>query len=163
MNMAERTLAEMLDDLRLTQQGFLDILSRADEHLLYRHPADGGWTLAETLAHIAEARQFFSQETRRVLATPGIPMGRTVEHPGRLQNIQDHGHDAPDALRSRLIVSHDDMLKTLSGMANADLQLTGEHVRYGPQTLAVFIQRFMVEHDQAHVQQAQTLLTVDAP
>jgi hypothetical protein len=58
MNMAERTLAEMLDDLRLTQQAFLDILSRADEHILYRRPADGGWTLAESLAHIAEAPVF---------------------------------------------------------------------------------------------------------
>ena len=161
--MAERTLTEMLDDLRLTQQVFLDILSRADEHILYRRPADGGWTLAESLAHIAEARQFFNQETRRVLATPGAPMGRTVDHPGQLQNIQDHGYDAPDALRRRLIASHEDMLKTLSGMTDGDLQITGQHIRYGPQTLAEFIQRFMVEHDQAHVQQAQTLLTVDAP
>ena len=161
--MAERMLAEMLDDLRLTQRAFLDILSRADEHILYRRPADGGWTLAESLAHIAEARKFFSEETRRVLATPGASMGRTVEHPGRLQNIQDHGHDAPDALRSRLTASHDDMVKTLSGMTDDDLQITGEHVRYGPQTLAEFIRRFMVEHDQAHVQQAQALLTSDAP
>ena len=161
--MAERLLVEMLNDLRLTQQDFLDILSRADEHILYRRPADGGWTLAETLAHITEARQFFSQETRRVRAAPGTKMGRTVEHPGRLQNIEDHGHDAPDALHRRLITSHEDMQTTLSEMTDVDLQITGEHVRYGPQTLAEFIQRFMVEHDQVHVQQAQALLTVDAP
>ncbi|HET7088504.1 MAG TPA: DinB family protein [Anaerolineae bacterium] len=161
--MAERTLAEMLDDLRLTQQVFLDILSRADEHILYRRPADGGWTLAETLAHIAEARQFFSEATRRVRAAPGTKMGRTVEHPGRLQNIEDHGHDAPNALRSRLIASHESLLKTLGEMTNADLRIQGEHVKYGPQMLSEFIERFVVEHDQVHVEQATALLTGDAP
>lgn len=156
--MADGTLAEIIADLRRSQQAFMDILRQVDDDLLYRRPDDEGWTLAENLAHIAEARQFFVDETRKVLASPGISMGRTVDHPGRLQNIVDHAHDSLDAIRRRLITSHENVLQLLGEMRPADLELAGEHVRYGRQTLAEFIRRFMVEHDRLHVQQAQARL-----
>ncbi len=154
----QRTLTEMLHDLGQTQQTFLDILSRADEQSLYRRSADDGWTLAEILAHIAEARRFFTAEAQKVLATPGIKMGRTINHPGRLQAVQDHGRDLSEDIRHQLVHSYEPMIKTLEQLVEADLQLHGEHVKYGVQTLAEFIQHFMVEHDQAHAHQAAASL-----
>ncbi|MBI5292917.1 MAG: DinB family protein [Chloroflexi bacterium] len=156
--MTERNLADMMNDLRQTQQAFLGMLSRADHSLLYQRPADGSWTLAQVLVHVTEARRFFAAGTREVLATPGIQMGRTVDHPGRLQNIIEHAGDPPDAIRSRLITSHQDLLDTLQGMTTDDLQVMGGHVKHGPQSLREFIEHFVVEHDQAHVQQASALL-----
>jgi hypothetical protein len=50
------------------------------------------------------------------------------------------------------------LVKTLEQMTQAELQIEGNHVKYGPQTLAEFIQHFVVEHDQAHVRQATELL-----
>jgi uncharacterized damage-inducible protein DinB len=154
----QRTLTEMLNDLRQTQQAFLDILSRVDEDSLYRSPAGDSWTLAEVLVHISEARQFFTGEVQKVLATPGVKVGRTLTHPGRLQNIEDHGSDSLDTIHHKLVTSHAQMVQSLEQMAEADLQIKGNHVKYGPQTLAEFIQHFIVEHDQAHVQQATELL-----
>ena len=43
-------------------------------------------------------------------------------------------------------------------MSQDDLQEMGEHIKYGPQTLAAFIEHFVIEHDQAHIKQVQTLL-----
>jgi uncharacterized damage-inducible protein DinB len=160
--MAGQSVAHILDSLWQTQEAFLRILDRADPDTLYRRPAEGSWTLAEVLAHITEARQFYARETQKVLETPGVEMGRTIEHPGRLQGIVDHGNDPPEALRSRLITSYERLVEVLRRMRDDDLNITGEHVKYGPQSLGEFIQHFIVEHDQEHVEQAGALLATGA-
>lgn len=156
--MSEPTLAGILENLNQTQQAFLGFLNQAKADILYRHPADEDWTPAIVLVHIAEARQFYTGEVQKVLATPGVPMGRTVEHPARLQNIENHGQDPIDDIRRRLITSHENLVKVLSQMSDEDLQIKGEHVVSGPQTLGAFIQRFLVEHDHIHVEQVKALL-----
>jgi uncharacterized damage-inducible protein DinB len=160
--MAEPTLAHLLDELRQTQEAFLDILSRANDEVLYHRPAPDSWTLAEALVHIGEARRFFAGETQKVLAAPGAKVGRTPEDPRRLQNIEDHGHDTLAEVRQEMIASHEAVIQALSGMSHDDLQLKGEHIRLGPHTLAEFIQRFLVGHDRMHVEQATALLAGEA-
>ncbi|HXV43057.1 MAG TPA: DinB family protein [Anaerolineae bacterium] len=153
------TVAKMLADLGQTQQAFLDILSRIDESTLYRRPpGEESWTLAESLAHITEARQFWSDEIAKVLATPGAQVGRPADHPGRQQAVKEHGHDSVDALRRRFLTSYEYVVKTLSQISEQDLQVSCEHIASGSLTLAEFIQRFLVEHDRTHVGQAQALL-----
>jgi uncharacterized damage-inducible protein DinB len=154
----QRTIAEILADLRQTQQTFLEILSRAAPDKLYRRAAAESWSLAEVLVHISEARRFFTAEVQKVIVKPGLKMGRTMDHPGRLQTVKDHGSDPPDSIRRQLLISHEGLVKTLEQMTQAELQIEGNHVKYGPQTLAEFIQHFVVEHDQAHVRQATELL-----
>jgi uncharacterized damage-inducible protein DinB len=153
------TVAKMLAQIGQTQQAFLDILSRIDESALYRRPpGEENWTLAESLAHITEARQFWSDEVVKVLATPGAQVGRTLDHPGRQQAVKEHGHASLDALRRRFVTSYEYVVKTLSQITEQDLQLSCEHIAAGPLTVAGFIQRFLVEHDRSHVAQAQALL-----
>lgn len=161
--MAEhQSLAEMLKSLQQTQEAFLRILDRASLNDLYRRPAEDAWTLAEVLAHIAEARQFYTAETQKVLETSGARMGRTADYPGRLRAIAEHGHDPPEALRSALMTSYGKLVELLQRMKDGDLQIVGEHVRYGPQSLGEFVQHFIVEHDQVHVEQAEALLAAEA-
>jgi uncharacterized damage-inducible protein DinB len=153
------TVAKMLADLGQTQQAFLDILSRIEESALYRRPpGEENWTLAEMLAHITEARQFWSDEIAKVLAAPGAQVGRSADHPGRLQAVKEHGHDSVEALRRRFVTSYEYVVKTLSQISEQDLQLSCENITSGPLSLAEFMQRFLVEHDRTHVAQAQALL-----
>ena len=151
------SLQSMIVELRQSQQSLLDILSQADEQLLYQRKDEQEWTLAENLAHVAEARTFFVAEARKALASPGATIGRTVSHPGRLQTIIDHGQDGREQIAERLEASYAQVLQLLEQMSQDDLQTTGTHVKYGIQTLAEFIDHFIVEHDQNHVQQAQAL------
>jgi uncharacterized damage-inducible protein DinB len=151
----DRSTTDMLADLGRSQQALLDILNGADQSTLYRRPTKDGWALAEVLVHIAEAREFFTAETRRVLAEPGVKMGRTMDHPGRIQNVKEHGGASMEVIRQRLLSSYQTVLDTLKVLSGADLQVEGEHVRFGRQTLAEFIQHFIVEHDEAHVRQAR--------
>src|SRR5438067_13873317 len=105
--MAEHpTQPEMLADLHESQQALLTFLDQVDDTTLYRRPIAEEWTLAENLVHVAEARQFFTGEVRKVLATPRATIGRGLEHPPRLQHIRQHGHAARRAVCHHLIHRH---------------------------------------------------------
>jgi uncharacterized damage-inducible protein DinB len=155
----QNTLAKFLDELDQTQQAFLDFLDQVNEDILYRRSSgEESWTLAESLAHITEARQFFSNQVRQALTTPGIQLGRTLDNPNRLQAVKEHGYDSVDALRQRFMASYESVTRILGGMTEQDLQTSCEHIRLGSITLAEFIQRAIVEHDRTHVEQARAFL-----
>src|SRR6266705_2797010 len=89
--MAEHpTQPEMLADLHESQQALLTFLDQVDDTTLYRRFIAEEWTLAENLVHVAEARQFFTGEVRKVLATPGASVGGARDPPPRLKIFQDH-------------------------------------------------------------------------
>jgi uncharacterized damage-inducible protein DinB len=153
----QHSASAMLADLRESQQALLAVLDTADPSLLYAHPDPEGWTLAEVLVHIAEARTFFAAETAKVIETPGASMGRTIDHPDRLRNVAENGQNPPGLIRQKLIASDQRVADLLATLSDAQLQITGQHVKYGTQTLGHFIHHFLIEHDQAHVRQAQAL------
>src|SRR5213592_4005790 len=103
----QRTQPEMLADLHESQQALLTFLDQVDDTILYRRPIAEEWTLAENLVHVAEARQFFTGEVRKVLATPRATIGRGLDHPARLQNIVEHGHAARQFISHQLISSYE--------------------------------------------------------
>jgi uncharacterized damage-inducible protein DinB len=157
--MAEHhTLSQMQAALRQSQQELLAILHKVDDDTLYRHLIDNEWTLAENLVHVAEARAFFTNETRKALTSPDMTIGRTITDPHRIQNVRDHGHDARDVIFNKLVTSHAQLMQQLEQMSDADLQKPINHVKFGRQTLGEFMDHFIVEHDQAHVKQASALL-----
>ncbi len=150
----------MLEDVNQTQAAFMAILDKTDDATLYK-PAEyeeDGWSLAEVLVHMAEAREYFAKEVRKVLASPGVAMGRTVEHPDRIRNVKEHGGDSKEAIYQWLVASHQTLVDLLEEMKEESLQSSGVHVKFGEQTLAEFIQRFVVEHDAAHVRQARQIV-----
>ena len=153
------TVAEMSQALHRSQQAFLEMLNRVDDETLYRQIGEENWTLAETLVHMAEARQFFVGEIRKTLVAPEVIIGRTVENEARLKNIEVHGRDSLDTIRQRMVESHAAMVELLHEINEGQLAIQVEHVAYGPQSLAAFLQRFFVGHDQIHVQQATELMS----
>ena len=155
----KRTVAGILEDLRQSQQAFLDLLEQIiNDDIVYQRPTETDWTIATAIAHINEARSYYAAEVQKVLDNPGIKMGRTVEHEGRLQSINEGDQISFDDLQQGLITSHKRVVQILTGMRDDDLQLEGDHVVAGPQPLLDFIERFLVGHDQVHVEQATALL-----
>ena len=155
----KRTVAGIVADLRQSQRAFLDILDQIImDDMIYQRPGGAEWSIAVVLAHIIEARRYYAAEVQKVVDNPGIKMGRTVEHEDRLQSINAGDQLSFEALREELIASHQQMVETLTGIDDDDLQLEGDHVVAGPQTLLNFIERFMVTHDQTHVDQVTALL-----
>ena len=159
------TLTHMREALRRSQQEFLEILGRSDQRTLYHKTSENVWSLAEVLAHIANAREFFGRETARAVASPEARIGRTIQDAGRLAAVRDHGHDSADALRDGLTASHKELLATLNKLSDDDLKTVTEHVnpKFGRMTLGDFIQHFIVEHDQNHVGQARRCVANAGP
>src|SRR5438270_7957963 len=60
---------------------------------LYISPTEGEWSLMQTLAHIVEIMPYWAGEIEKLVAHPGQSFGRTKEHVGRNQAIEQHGHD----------------------------------------------------------------------
>lgn len=153
-------LDEMKASLAASQAEYERLLDGVNEATLHARPLPNEWTMAENLVHMANARTFFVGETRRVLAEPGTRMGRTVDDVGRLQAIALHGGDSQAAIREAMQTTHATQMQLFNDLQPADLQVMGVHVKRGPQTLGAFVHHFLVEHNEAHVQQIKELLVV---
>ena len=150
-------LEAMITALRQSQTAFLKTLDESNRPTLYQSPDADDWTLAEILVHITEVWHFYGAEMERALAGPGVKVGRTLDHEGRLQAIDEHGRDAPETIRQNFMASYEQLMAVLSRMTEADMAHPVENIRLGPQTLGEFIHRFLVQHSQAHVRQAEDL------
>jgi uncharacterized damage-inducible protein DinB len=131
---------------------------RPDE--LHVDPQNGEWTLAENLGHIAEFPRFFAPQLEAQLHEERPRVGRTHEHAARLAAVE-HAHDRDlDELRADLAASLDAFAAALVELRDDDLERVAENGKYGPESLAVFLDRYVISHKAAHVRQLRE--TIDA-
>ncbi|MBA3415892.1 MAG: maleylpyruvate isomerase N-terminal domain-containing protein [Chloroflexia bacterium] len=118
----------------------------------------GEWTLAETLAHVAEFARYFAGDLARQLGTDGGDVGRTHDHPRRNQAIAAAaGRDLAE-LRGDLNLALDELAKMLESLHDEHLGRIGNNRKYGPETLAVFLDRYVLDHKVAHIDQLRRTL-----
>lgn len=125
---------------------------------LYLPCAPDEWTPMENIAHIAEIMPYWADEIAKLVAHPGQNFGRTMQHEGRLQAIQQHGHDNLEHAKTDLATSYTHLERVLSSLKESDLALIGHHSKFGDQTLEWFLNEFVVHHLAAHVAQLQICL-----
>jgi uncharacterized damage-inducible protein DinB len=133
-------------------------LTALEPDRLYQPPATGEWTLMENLAHVIEIMPYWADEIAKLVAAPGQKFGRTMEHEGRLRAIQDHRADTLEQAKISLPGSYAHLDQVLRSLKDSDLALTGQHSKYGEQTLGWFIDEFVVRHLAAHVKQIKACL-----
>lgn len=134
-------------------------LSHLNPELLYREPAPQEWTLMQSLAHIAEFMPYWGHEVAQLVAQPGRNFGRTQQHEGRLGAINQHAHDTLNQMRTELPKSYQQLIQVIDSLRDGDLELTGHHVKFGPQTLGWFIREFITDHLTAHLTQMRAALS----
>ncbi len=150
---------------RAVQTAFANLLSLLSTSLaalepgrLYLAPGPASWSVMENLAHIREFMPYWANEVAKLVASPGQPFGRTQQDEGRLRAIREHGHDNLAAIQSALPASYAVLERVLSTLTDADLELTGVHVKFGERTLGWFIDEFIVRHLQDHIEQIRECL-----
>lgn len=160
-------VAAFRDQIRLSYEKLLDQvdgpLAALKPEQLYQQPFNDEWTVMENLAHIAEFIPYWVNEFSKVIAEPGSRFGRTVEDAGRLAAIRDHSHEALSNMRAELEKSYSYLDSRLSNFKDSDLEIVGQHVRYGKRPIGGFIDEFVVRHLATHVVQIQEALNVLAP
>src|SRR5579884_3185668 len=102
MSEAHLDLTAAQGEMERVQQSYLDTLSQADNRALHYRVAEDKWSLAQVLAHVAEAREFFLREIERLKAEPGTRMGRTMQDEHRLAAVANTETLTAEQLRSRL-------------------------------------------------------------
>jgi DinB superfamily len=133
-------------------------LAALDSSKLYQVPAENEWTILQNLAHTVEFMPYWANEVEMLVAEPGRNFGRTAQDERRLRGISDHEADTLAQIQVALPGSYARLFQVLSTLKDSDLALTGNHVKYGNQTLEWFIEEFITRHLSGHVQQIKVAL-----
>jgi hypothetical protein len=143
-----------------TENGRLDeeLLAEAeafDPDRLQQAP-DGEWSAAQVLAHLAEFPHFFAGELLRWRDDPGTVVGRTHEHPVRLAAVASPA-ETLDALVADIRVAFRQLAGALAALSDNDVEAKTENVKYGPEPLSAFLDRYVLGHKASHLDQLRAL------
>lgn len=149
------TADELRSRNRLLDEELLETAGSVDPGHLHFAP-DGEWSPAQVLAHLGEFPRFFAGELARWRNDPGAVIGRTHEHPARLAAVAD-----PTGQRDELVAAAREAMAVLAEafetLTDADIEAPTQNVKYGPEPLAAFLDRYVVGHKAGHLDQIRAL------
>lgn len=150
-----RTADEVVGRNRQLDRRLRDLVTRARADRLRDEVGGGEWSLAENLAHIAEFPRFFGRELAFVLDQPAIDVevGRTHDHPERNAALAAAAGKGYEELAREISSALDDLGGVLDLLTDDDLRRVVVNRKYGPESLAAYLQRYVLGHKGAHVDQ----------
>ena len=117
---------------------------------------DGEWSAAQVLAHLGEFPRFFAGELRRWKDDPSAVVGRTHEHPVRLAAVESPAA-ALEELTAGMRSAFAELATELDTLSDGDFDAKTENVKYGPEPLTAFFDRYIVGHKAGHLAQLRAL------
>lgn len=126
-----------------------------DVERLHEAP-EGEWSAAQVLAHLGEFPRFFAGELRRWRDDPTAVVGRTHEHPVRLAAVESPA-DEVSALMGAMRSAFLELARVLETLSDDEVEAKTENVKYGPEPLSVFLNRYVLEHKAGHLGQLRAL------
>ena len=149
-----------------TVQQLLSEMEQLPADVLYREPAPGEWPVMSTLAHLEELLPFWAHQAADLAASPGSPVGRTLDDPRRVDPIDKHSRDSLADIVPRIRAALDECLQTLRGIPSDKWSTVGQHLHRGQMTVDDMVSAFLVNHAREHADQIhatlQTLRTAKA-
>ncbi|MDO8531582.1 MAG: DinB family protein [Dehalococcoidia bacterium] len=145
------TLAELTDVFRRNRAALMRDIERVPEVLIHTPPFDGGWSVAQTLAHILAADTSFIGRVDRMLTNPGkdIPMMQAVAdaplHPSVSRTTRRQ-------FVEQLKAGEEKALQCMARLTPADLAVSGKHPRFGVVTVESVL-KHLAEHAEEHRRQ----------
>ena len=117
---------------------------------------EGEWSAAQVLAHLGEFPRFFAGELLRWREDPTAVVGRTHEHPARLAAVAATA-DTVDELMAAMRSAFAELAGAMKTLSNDDLEAKTENVKYGPEPLSAFFDRYVIGHKTGHLEQLRAL------
>jgi len=117
--------------------------------------ADNEWSPRQVLAHLGEFPRFFAVDLRSWLLDRSVSVGRTHEHPARLNavSLESAAGRESGALIAEMREAFAELALVLDGLSDADLQAASQNVKYGEEPLRAFLDRYVIGHKVGHLQQ----------
>ena len=117
---------------------------------------EGEWSAAQVLAHLGEFPRFFANELRRWRDDASAVIGRTHEHPVRLAAVE-----SPAEVLGELVAgmrsAFAELAAELETLSDEDVEAKTENVKYGPEPLSAFFDRYVIAHKAGHLDQLRAL------
>jgi len=120
------------------------------------HAPGGEWSAAQVLAHLGEFPRFFAGELRRWKGDPSAVIGRTLEHPVRLAAVASPA-EALAQLLTGVRSAFAELGDALALLGDDDIEAKTENVKYGPEPLSAFLDRYVTGHKAGHLDQLRAL------
>jgi hypothetical protein len=139
-------------------QKLIDLARSVDANELLVDPLDGEWTVAQNLAHIGEFPTFFAVDLGRWIDDPTVVVGRTHDHPVRNDAIAAADSQALTELVGRVERSLATLAGVLERLEDHHLDVPMRNVKYGDESIADYLRRYVLGHKAAHIDQLDRTL-----
>lgn len=154
-----RTAREVRDHNAELDRAFEAVVTQIPSELLTVEVGDGEWTLAEQLAHVAEFPGYFARQLRQWLAGERVVIGRIAEADADRNDAVARAKDRGlDDLVAQARASFRELAGALDGLRDEHLSAPTQNVKYGEEPLTAFLNRYVVGHKAAHVEQLRATL-----
>jgi hypothetical protein len=153
-----RTADEVRAENREHDAAFRELFARVPPDRLLEGP-EGEWTVAQNLGHIAEFPGYFARQLRSWIRGDQVVIGRVAEHdPQRNDAIARAPAEELRQLTARAEVAFGELEETLAELTDDHLTATTQNVKYGEEPLTNYLERYVVGHKRAHVDQLRRTL-----
>ena len=117
---------------------------------------EGEWSAAQVMGHLGEFPRFFANELRRWRDDPAAVIGRTHEHPVRLAAVESPA-EVLGELVAGMNTAFTELAAELDKLRDDDIDAKTENVKYGPEPLSAFFDRYVIGHKAGHLDQLRAL------
>jgi tRNA-binding EMAP/Myf-like protein len=127
---------------------------------LQRRPSPGKWSIAEIVAHLADAEIVLGYRARMILASPGTP----IQAFNQDAFIRSQRAESSDAFASLSLFAsvRTSTLRLFRGMGEEERDRFGIHAERGKETLR-HLEKLYAGHDRNHLAQIERLIAVLEP
>lgn len=146
------TLVAQLAPLGEEYAAFIETLS---DEAFHRRPAPEEWTAAELTGHVAEFQETFSTQALKMAGNPGLPLGRTLDDPGRLAAVARLAGAGPRDAATAVREGNRRAIETIRQISPDGWQAPGHHRVLGDVTAQRVVEQFVIAHLRTHLEQAR--------
>ena len=91
---------------------------------------------------------------------PSAVVGRTHEHPVRLAAVASPAQGLSE-LMADMRAAFAELAAALEHLSDEDIEAKTENVKYGPEPLTAFFDRYVIDHKAGHLDQLRALAAAD--
>lgn len=132
------------------------LVLRASVSKLRKQPAPGKWSIAEILAHLADAELVFGYRIRTILGAPGSPIQAFDQD--KWAQAMSYGKSDPRKSLQRFIAFRKANLDLLKSLTPAQRKYHGMHAERGEESIET-IAKLCAGHDINHLRQIEQILS----
>ncbi|PKB71360.1 MAG: hypothetical protein BZY87_05765 [SAR202 cluster bacterium Io17-Chloro-G6] len=154
--MNQKGILKLQQLLRSAHQVVMDSIDGMTEDEARKVPEPGEWTVAQSLAHIAEIQTFWIEKAVLITKEDDPNITRSdVENDIRAAAVADHAGDPLDDLIRQLGAANESAIATAGNIAPEDLPTLGHRGEDNPITVEGVIQ-YLASHMEMHAVQITT-------